>query len=115
MATAKKKVKVAKKQARVTAKPKASARSAKTASKKPARKKASAPKIDPLNRKEYRAVTTLLNVVDIRRAMNFYSEAFGFKPKAVMDSPQGVVHAELILRDAALMLSPESRQQHNFS
>ena len=54
---------------------------------------------------------------DVRRAMNFYTSVFGFKAKSVMDTPQGVMHAELTLRDTAttLMLSPESRQQHNLS
>src|SRR5438132_1272059 len=110
---AKKKTKTSKKSARVTAKPKASAKSAKMA-KKPARKK-SAPKIDPLNRKVYRSVTPMLSVADVRRAMNFYTQVFGFKAKAVMDTPQGIMHAELTLRDTTLMLSPESRQQNNLS
>jgi uncharacterized glyoxalase superfamily protein PhnB len=47
--------------------------------------------------------------------MNFYTAAFGFKVKAVMDSPSGVQHAELTLRDTTLMLSPESRQQNSLS
>src|SRR5436853_5151358 len=97
---AKKKAKANKKSARMTAKPKAAAKSAKAA-KKPARKKAAA-KIDPLNRKEYRSVTPNLIVLDVRRAMNFYTSVFGFKPKAVMDTPQGVMHAELVLRDTKL-------------
>ncbi len=110
---AKKKSKTNKKSARVTAKSKAAAKSAKTA-KKPARKKA-ASRIDPLNRKAYRSVTPMLSVADVRRAMNFYTEVFGFKTKVVMDSPQGIMHAELTLRDTTLMLSPESRQQNNLS
>jgi PhnB protein len=111
---AKKKSKAPKKSARVTAKPKAAARSAKT--KKPAPKKAAArKKIDPLNRTNYRSVTPMLSVSNVRRAIDFYTAAFGYKVKQVMDTPQGVVHAELTLRDTTLMLSPESRQQNNLS
>jgi PhnB protein len=111
---AKKKAKVAKKSARVTVKPKAAARSAKTAKKKTARKTA-APKIDPLNRKSYRSVTPMLAVADVRRAMNFYTTALGFTAKSVMDTPQGVMHAELTLRDTTLMLSPEEQRHNNLS
>jgi uncharacterized glyoxalase superfamily protein PhnB len=111
---AKKKTKAAKRSARVTAKPKAAARSAKTAKKKPARK-AAAPKIDPLNRKSYRSVTPMLAVADVRRAMNFYTTALGFTVKSVMDTPQGVMHAELTLRDTTLMLSPEDQRHNNLS
>jgi uncharacterized glyoxalase superfamily protein PhnB len=57
----------------------------------------------------------MLTVRDVRRAADFYSNAFGFKLRAIMDSPQGPVHAELRLRDTTLMLSPESRPQHTFS
>ena len=95
MAKAAKKKSASKKSARVTAKPKASARSAKTATKKPAAKKISSPKIDPLNRKAYRAVTPMLAVSDVRRALDFYTSAFGFTVRQTMDTPQGVVHAEL--------------------
>jgi PhnB protein len=115
---AKKKSKTTKKSARMTAKTKAVARSAKTAKtakKKPATRKKTASKVDPLNRKEYRSVTPNLAVSDVRRAMNFYMSVFGFKAKSVMDSPHGVMHAELALRDTILMLSPESRQQNNLS
>src|SRR5262245_6325801 len=115
MAKAAKKKSARKKSARVTAKPKASARSAKSATKKPAAKKISSPKIDPLNRKAYRAVTPMLAVSDVRRALDFYTSAFGFTVRQTMDTPQGVVHAELVLRDTTLMLSPEERQQNNLS
>lgn len=113
---AKKKSKAPKKSARMTAKPKAAARSAKTAKKKPAPRKAGArKKIDPLNRVEYRSVTPMLSVANMQKAIDFYTNALGFKVKQVMDSPQGIVHAELTLRDTKLMLSPESRQQNNLS
>jgi PhnB protein len=112
---AKKKSNANKKSARVTAKTKIAARSAKTRSKKPARKKVATRKIDPLNRKAYRSVTPMLAVADIRRAMDFYTRAFGFNVKAVMDTPQGIMHAELTLRDTTLMLGPESREQNSLS
>src|SRR5262249_16375095 len=106
----KKGIKTKSKRARMTAKPKAAARTAKMRSKPPAGKKTRTTKIDALNRKNYHAVTTMVTVADMRRAMNFYSAAFGFKPKAVMDTPQGIMHAELTLRDSTLMLGPESRE-----
>jgi uncharacterized glyoxalase superfamily protein PhnB len=115
---AKKKAKANKKSARVVAKPKAAARSAKApkaAKTKPVRQKKAARKIDPLNRQEYRSVTPMLSVGDVRQAMNFYTTAFGFKVKQVMDSPQGPMHAELNLRDTTLMLSPENRGQNALS
>lgn len=111
----KKKAKTSKKSARVTAKTKISARSAKTARKKPARKKATSRRIDPLNRKQYRSVTPMLAVANVRRAMDFYTSVLGFKVKQVMDTPQGVVHAELTLRETTLMLSPESNEQNSLS
>jgi len=111
----KKKAKVPKKSARVTAKPKAAAKSAKTAKKKPAPRKAVARKIDPLNRKHYQSVTPMLAVSDVRAAIDFYTRALGFKVQQVMDTPQGIMHAELTLRDVKLMLSPEERAHGNLS
>jgi PhnB protein len=109
---AKKKIKTIKKSARLSAKP-ASKKAAK--SMRPTARKTAAPKIDPLNRKQYGAVTPMLAVRDIRRAVDFYKNAFGFTVRGIMDGPQGPIHAELRLRDTTLMLSPESREQHNFS
>ena len=103
------------KSARVTTKSKAAGKSAITAGKKPTRKKTAAPKIDPLNRKEYRSVTPMLAVSNVRRAIHFYTNAFGFTVRQVMDSPQGILHAELVLRDTKLMLSPEERQHNSLS
>jgi PhnB protein len=107
----KKKAKSNKKSARVSAKPKAAARTAKPAKKKAAKVQ----KIDPLNRKNYGAVSPLLVVRDIRQAVEFYKNALGFAVRSVMDGPEGPVHAELRLRETTLMLSPESRQQNSFS
>lgn len=116
---AKKKAKTMKKSARVSAKPKAAKRAAKPAKKsamKPARSaKKAVTKIDPLNRKNYGALTPMLTVRDMRRAIDFYSNALGFTVRSVMDSPQGPIHAELRLRDTTLMLGPEAGQQNNLS
>jgi PhnB protein len=117
---AKKKAKSSKKSARVAVKPKAAKRSAKPAKKKANRKlsatgRPAARKIDPLNRKNYGALTPMLAVSDVRRAVEFYRGAFGFKVRSVMDSPQGAIHAELQLRETTLMLSPESREQNSLS
>jgi PhnB protein len=117
---AKKKAKANKKSARVTTRPKAAARSSAPAKKKAAKPSAAAPrksaaKIDPLNRKNYRSVTPMLSVSDMRRAIDFYTSALGFSVKQVMDGPQGPVHAELTFRDTTLMLGPEVREQGSLS
>ena len=57
----------------------------------------------------------MLAVRDVRRAVEFYKNVFGFSVRGVMDGPDGPLHAELRLRDTTLMLSPESRQQNNLS
>jgi len=57
----------------------------------------------------------MLAVRDLRRAVDFYKNALGFTVRSMMDGPQGPIHAELRLRDTTLMLSPESREQHNLS
>ncbi len=108
----KEKKKEKKKAARLAAKPKA-AKSAKKKAAKPAARKAASKKIDPLNRKQYGAMTPMLAVRDVRGAVDFYRDAFGFKVRAIMDSPSGPLHAELRLRDTTLMLSPESPQQQS--
>jgi PhnB protein len=65
-------------------------------------------KIDPLNKKMYGAVSAILTVTDIKAAVNFYKRAFGFTSRGIMSGPDGKpIHAELRLRDATLMLSPE--------
>jgi PhnB protein len=118
---AKKRAKTNKKSARVSAGPKVASRAAKPAKKKTAKSSRTAarkrvvPKIDPLNRKNYGAVTPMLAVRDVRQAVDFYSKALGFAVHSVMDGPEGPIHAELRLRETTLMLSPESRQQNNLS
>jgi PhnB protein len=68
-------------------------------------------KIDPLNKKLYGSVSTMLTVADLKAAAAFYQKAFGFEKRAIMDGPDGkAIHAELTLRGTTLMLGPESPQ-----
>src|SRR3984885_2290171 len=68
-------------------------------------------KIDPLNKKQYGAVSAALTVSDIPAAVSFYQKAFGFAKRGIMKGPDGKpVHAELTLRGATLMLGPEVPQ-----
>jgi uncharacterized glyoxalase superfamily protein PhnB len=68
-------------------------------------------KIDPLNKKVYGSVTTVLTVNNVKAAAAFYQKAFGFAKRSIMDGPDGkAVHAELTLRGATLMLGPEMAQ-----
>ena len=69
-------------------------------------------KIDPLNRKQYGAVTAMLIVADIKAAASFYQKAFGFAKRGIMNGPDGKpIHAELTLRNTTLMLGPENPQR----
>src|SRR5580693_7811456 len=66
-------------------------------------------KVDPLNKKSYGAVTAALTVSDIKAAVNFYTKAFGFAKRAIMNGPdRKPMHAELTLRGTVLMLGPEN-------
>src|ERR1700720_2447077 len=68
-------------------------------------------KIDPLNKKLYSSVSTMLTVTDVKAAAAFYQKAFGFAKRAIMNGPDGkAIHAELILRGTTLMLGPEMPQ-----
>lgn len=65
-------------------------------------------KIDPLNRKNYTAITAALCVTDVKAAASFYQKAFGFEKRGIMNGPGGKpVHAELRMRDTTIMLGPE--------
>jgi PhnB protein len=65
-------------------------------------------KIDPLNKKQYGAVSVMLTVSDVPAAVSFYQKAFGFTKRVMMNGPDGKpMHAELRLRDTTLMLGPE--------
>jgi len=67
-----------------------------------------AKKIDPLNRKNYSAVSISLTVTDVKGALSFYQKAFGFKKRGLMNGPDGKpIHAELTFRGTTLMLGPE--------
>ena len=66
-------------------------------------------KIDPLNKKQYGAVSAMLTVSDIPAAVNFYQKALGFSKRGIMNGPDGkAIHAELTLRGTTLMLGPEA-------
>src|SRR5450631_2510363 len=69
-------------------------------------------RIDPLNKKQYGAVTAMLAVSDIKAAMTFYQKAFGFAKRGFMTGPGGKpLHGELTLRDTTLMLAPEDPER----
>ena len=66
-------------------------------------------KIDPLNKKQYGAVSAMLTVSDIPAAVNFYQKALGFSKRGIMNGPDGKpIHAELTLRGTTLMLGPKA-------
>lgn len=68
-------------------------------------------KTDPLNKKMYGSVTTMLTVADVKVAAAFYQKAFGFARRGIMNGPDGkAIHAELTLRGTTLMLGPELPQ-----
>ena len=68
-----------------------------------------AKKIDPLNKKQYGAVSVMLTVSDIPAAVSFYQKALGFSKRAIMNGPDGKpMHAELTLRGTTLLLGPEN-------
>jgi len=70
-----------------------------------------AKKIDPLNKKQYGAVSAMLTVADIPAAVSFYQKAFGFTKRGIMNGPdRKPIHAELTLRGTTLMLGPENAE-----
>lgn len=70
--------------------------------------KAAKSHIDPLNRKNYGAISAMLTVTDIEKTYEFCQKAFGFEGRGIMPGPDGKpIHAELKLRDSVVMLSPE--------
>ena len=69
-------------------------------------------RIDPLNKKQYGAVTAMLVVSDIKAATTFYQKAFGFTKRGLMNGPGGKpIYGELTLRDTTLMLAPEDPER----
>jgi uncharacterized glyoxalase superfamily protein PhnB len=78
--------------------------------------KAAKSQIDPLNRDNYGAISTLLVAVDVAKAYEFYQKAFGFEGRGVMPGPDGKpMHAELKLRNSVLMLGPEMPNHQSYS
>jgi PhnB protein len=72
--------------------------------------------IDPLNRKNYGAISAALTVTDVAKAYEFCQKAFGFEGRGVMPDPDGKpIHAELKLRDSVLMLGPEMPDRQGYS
>lgn len=70
-------------------------------------------KIDPLNKKNYGAVTVMLTVADVKAAVSFYQKAFGFEKRGIMNGPdRKPIHAELTLRGTTLMLGPENADRN---
>ena len=66
-------------------------------------------KIDPLNKKNYGAVSATLTVADLPAAISFYKQAFGFTKRGLMKGPDGYpIHAELTVRGTTPILSPEN-------
>jgi len=64
--------------------------------------------IDPINRKNYGAISPMLVVADLEKAYEFCQKAFGFEGRGIMPGPDGKpIHAELKLRESVLMLGPE--------
>jgi PhnB protein len=71
-----------------------------------------AKKIDPLNKKNYGAVSAMLTVSDMKAAVGFYEKALGFKRRGIMNGPdRKPIHAELTLRNTVLMLGPENPER----
>jgi PhnB protein len=69
-------------------------------------------KIDPLNKKQYGAVSAMLTVSDIPAAVAFYQKVFGFAKRGIMNDSEGKpIHAELTLRGTTLMLGPENPER----
>ena len=68
-----------------------------------------AKKIDPLNKKQFSAVSAALTVSDVTAAATFYQKAFGFAKRSIMKRPDGKpIHAVLTLRGTTVMLGPEN-------
>jgi uncharacterized glyoxalase superfamily protein PhnB len=68
-----------------------------------------AKKIDPLNKKQFSAVSAALTVSDVTAAANFYQKALGFAKRSIMKGPDGKpIHAVLTLRGTTVMLGPEN-------
>src|SRR5205809_4505251 len=73
-----------------------------------------AKKIDPLNKKQYGAVSAMLTVSDIPTAVSFYQKALGFSKRGIMNGPDGKpIHAELTLRGVMLCSDRKMRRRES--
>jgi PhnB protein len=64
----------------------------------------------------YHTATVALTVHDAKRALEFYSKAFGAKERMRSDGPDGkIMHAEFEIGDSVIMLSDEFPQMGNRS
>jgi PhnB protein len=52
----------------------------------------------------YHAVTPYLVVKDVAKQIEFLEKAFGAETICSMDSPQGIMHAEVKVRDSIIMM-----------
>jgi PhnB protein len=69
-------------------------------------------KIDPINSKQYGAVSVALTVTDIPAAAKFYQQGLGFVKRSSMNGPDGKpIQVELVLRGTVLMLGPEAPER----
>ncbi len=66
--------------------------------------------------KGYHAITPSLIVKDPAEAIDFYKTIFGAKEVERLEMPDGsIAHAEVLIGDSRIMLSPESAQWGNKS
>jgi catechol 2,3-dioxygenase-like lactoylglutathione lyase family enzyme len=49
--------------------------------------------IDPMNRKNYGAISPMLAVADIEKAYEFCQKAFGFEGRGIMPGPDDIARA----------------------
>lgn len=62
---------------------------------------------------EFHSVTPYFTFQDARKAIDFYTRAFGAQERYVMPGPdgRGVMHAEILIGDSVLMMGEEHPQQ----
>ncbi len=64
----------------------------------------------------FHSITPDLAVNDVEAAIEFYRNALGAKKRKVFHGPGGsIVHAELLIDNSILMLSPENPEHNIFS
>src|SRR5260370_149132 len=66
-------------------------------------------KIDPLNKKQYGAVSAMLTVSDIPAAVSFYQKAFGSTKRGIMNGPDGkAIHDPALGKAKSLLIKAHS-------